>query len=335
MAKNQIISGIGVDSAADNGKVPVYNNTTGVFDMTTPSGGSGTNLFTADQTQTANRTHDQGSFTQTINNANNWVYNGATGGLYQIDPNTGRIDMSDATNGFAFGASAAAADSWQEWNRSGDNPIRFYSGTGSPEGVITADPGCQYIDESNANVYQKASGSATDTGWVLVINTSNTATLSNKTLSGPTILAEGASVQLDPALSADGTFTGITRTGTAGATLAFGDLCYLDPTDSRWELADANAAQGADGDARGVLGICVQAAAADGSATTMLLYGTVRADTAFPSMTINNQIYASETAGDVTGTRPSTSGVVIRVIGVALTADEILFNPSPDNITNV
>lgn len=159
-------------------------------------------------------------------------------------------------------------------------------------------------------------------------------TLTTPTLDGAVTMTENTSLAFDPVLSADGTFTGITRTGTAGATLAFGDLCYLDPTDSRWELADANSAQGADGDARGVLGICVQAAAADGSATTMLLYGTVRADTAFPAMTINNQIYVSETAGDVTGTQPSTSGVVIRVIGVALTADELLFNPSPDYITH-
>jgi len=150
---------------------------------------------------------------------------------------------------------------------------------------------------------------------------------------GNWIMQESTSMQLDPVLSADGTWNGITRTGTAGATLAFGDLCYLDPTDSRWELADANSAQGADGDARGVLGICVQAAAGDGSATTMLLYGVVRADTAFPAMTINNQIYVSETAGDVVVTQPSTSGVVIRVVGVALTADELLFTPSPDYIT--
>lgn len=148
-------------------------------------------------------------------------------------------------------------------------------------------------------------------------------------------LAENTSIILDPALSADGTFTGITRTGTAGATLAFGDLCYLDPTDSRWELADANSALAADGDARGILAMCVQAATGDGSATTMLLYGTIRADTAFPTMTINSQMYVSETAGDITGTQPSTSGVVIRVVGMALTADELLFNPSPDYITHV
>ena len=151
----------------------------------------------------------------------------------------------------------------------------------------------------------------------------------------PIVLAENSQVALDPVLSADGTFTGITRTGTAGATLAFGDLVYLDPTDSRWELVDANAASGADGDARGILGICVLAAGSDGSATNILLVGTVRADTAFPAMTVNAPIYASETAGDVTGTMPTTSGVVIRVLGYALTADELYFNPASGFITHV
>lgn len=154
------------------------------------------------------------------------------------------------------------------------------------------------------------------------------------TMTGVLTLAENAAIALDPAGSADGKFTGITIAGTAGATLAFGDLIYLDPTDSRWELADANAASGADGDARGILGICVLAAASDGSATTILLNGVVRADTAFPALTINAPVYVSETAGDIVVTKPTTTDVVIRSLGFALTADEIYFNPSSDYITH-
>lgn len=177
--------------------------------------------------------------------------------------------------------------------------------------------------------------SLTELSYVKGATSSIQTQLGTKQTTGTDItLAENTSIILDPVLSADGKYTGITRTGTAGTTLAFGDLCYLDPTDSRWELVDANSAQGADGDARGVVGMCVLAAAGDGSATNILLYGTIRADTAFPAMTVNNQMYVSETAGDITGTQPSTSGVVIRVVGVALTADELLFNPSPDYITH-
>lgn len=179
-----------------------------------------------------------------------------------------------------------------------------------------------------------------------VVTTDGTQTLTNKTLTSPTLttpsafttggtitLAENTTIALDPAGSADGKYTGITVTGTAGYTQAFGDLVYLDPTDSRWEAADANSASGADGDARGILGMVVSAGT-DGNACTILLVGIIRADAKFPSFTVNNPIYVSETAGSVTQTQPTTTDVVIRVVGAALTADEMYFNPDFAYITH-
>lgn len=154
-----------------------------------------------------------------------------------------------------------------------------------------------------------------------------------QTFTGTQLLAENASIGLDPAGSADGKFTGITITATAGYTQAFGDLVYLDPTDSRWEATDANSASGADGDARGILGMVV-IAGTDGNACTILLNGVIRADAKFPSFTINNPIYVSETAGLVTQTQPTTTDVVIRIVGAALTADEMYFNPDQTWITH-
>jgi len=161
---------------------------------------------------------------------------------------------------------------------------------------------------------------------VTVATTSNTLTFSNKSVSDTLLLAEGASVGLDPSLSADGTWSGTTITGTSGYSQAFGDLVYLDPTDSRWEACDANAASGADGDSRGLVGMVV-VTGTDGNSCTVLLNGVIRADTNFPTFTINNPIYISETAGDVTQTQPTTTDVVIRIIGAALTADSMYFNP--------
>jgi len=66
----------------------------------------------------------------------------------------------------------------------------------------------------------------------------------------------------------------------------------------------------------------------------MLLQGFVRADTAFPTFTINNPVYVSETAGDVTGTQPTTTDVVIRIVGVGFTADVLYFNPDWTWITH-
>lgn len=168
----------------------------------------------------------------------------------------------------------------------------------------------------------------------VVLATSPTFTTPAAFTTGGTItLAENTSIALDPAGSADGKFTGLTVTATAGYTQAFGDLVYIDPTDSRWEATDANSAAGADGDARGILGMVV-VAGTDGNPCTILLNGIIRADAKFPTFTVNNPIYVSETAGLVTQTQPTTTDVVIRVVGTALTADEMYFNPSPDYITH-
>lgn len=140
-------------------------------------------------------------------------------------------------------------------------------------------------------------------------------------------MAENTSIGLDPALSADGKYTGITITGTAGATLAFGELCYLAVVDSRWELADSDAATTADR----MLGICVLAAASDGSATTMLLLGNIRADSKFPALTIGAPVYVGETPGAIQTVIPTGADNVIRRVGYALTADELYFNPSMDS----
>jgi len=171
-------------------------------------------------------------------------------------------------------------------------------------------------------------------GGVVDFGSTPTVNGSSVYYSGASItLAENTSIALDPAGSADGKYTGITVAGTAGYSQAFGDCVYLDPTDSRWELCDANSAAAADGDSRGLVGMVV-VTGTDGNACTILLNGIIRADAKFPAFTINNPIYISETAGSVTQTQPTTTDVVIRVVGFALTADEMYFNPSPDYITH-
>lgn len=147
------------------------------------------------------------------------------------------------------------------------------------------------------------------------------------------LLAENASIGLDPAGSADGKYSGITIAATAGEALAFGDVIVLDVTAGKWLKGSVSAAAGADGDLRGMVGMCVLAAAADASPTTVLLQGTCRADLNFPVLTIGSVVYAT-TLGDITVTQPSTTDHIIKVLGFALTADEIFFNPSGDYITH-
>lgn len=154
--------------------------------------------------------------------------------------------------------------------------------------------------------------------------------LAGGTLTGEVDLGENAGLVLDTALSADGKYSGITEAGTAGAALAFGDLCYLNNDDSRWELVDANLSDGYDKK----LGICVLAAAADGDPTKILLWGKVRADAAFPALTVGAPVYMGETAGDVVVAQPTTADVAIRIVGFGNTADELFFCPSNDYIVH-
>lgn len=148
------------------------------------------------------------------------------------------------------------------------------------------------------------------------------------TMTGDITLGENASLALDPAGSADGKYTGITITGVSGYSQAFGNLVTLDKDDSRWEAVDISAAAAATGDARGIMGMVVSAGT-DGNACKILLQGQIRADANFPALTIGAAVFAS-TTGDIVVAQPTTTDYVIRIVGYALTADEIYFNP--DNV---
>jgi hypothetical protein len=147
------------------------------------------------------------------------------------------------------------------------------------------------------------------------------------TMTGDIQLGE-TDIKLDAELSGDEKWSGIVIAGVAGATLAVGDLVYLNADDSRWELVDANLSDGYDKQ----LGICVLAGN-DGDGTELLVYGKVRS-AAFPAFTVGSPLYMSETAGDVTHTAPTTTDVCVRKVGIAITAEDMLFNPSNDYYTH-
>jgi len=161
-------------------------------------------------------------------------------------------------------------------------------------------------------------------------------TASGGTLTGEINMGENAGFGYDSDLSADGKYSGLTLSGTAGATLAFGDICSPSGTSNKWVLADANVITTASGDGRGILGVCVLAAN-DTQATKMLLHGMIRADAKFPTLTINEQVFLSETAGAVTLTKPTTADSITRCLGfgTAGTGDNLFFNPSSDYETHV
>lgn len=180
-------------------------------------------------------------------------------------------------------------------------------------------------------------GAASDTtlsrvsAGVIAVEGVTILTVAGGTLTGSITLGENTGIALDPAGSADGKWSGITITGTSDYTQAFGDLVYLKASNSRWAAADADAV----GTAGTVMLAMVVSAGTSGNACTLLLQGQIRADAKFPALTIGAPVYAGEAAGEIQVAIPTGADNVIRVVGFALTADEIYFNPSQDHQTTV
>jgi len=165
---------------------------------------------------------------------------------------------------------------------------------------------------------------------VVIPSISSTDTLTNKTL-GTVILGE-VSFKLDAVLSADEKWSGITIAGTAGATLAIGDVCYLDVTAGKWKLVDG-ILDGTDIGFKAQLGICVLAGA-DTEATEMLTYGKIRS-AKFPAFTVGAPVYLADTAGTLVVAQPSTTNFCIRIVGFSITAEDLLFNAENSYIVKV
>jgi len=129
-----------------------------------------------------------------------------------------------------------------------------------------------------------------------------------------------AGVKIEEALAANLTWCGTTCDGTAGEALAQFDACYL-KSDGKYWKADADAVT-----TMPVIAIATAAISAEASGV-FLLMGFVRKDAW--TWTVGGLLYASLTAGaltqDVSG---YTTPDQVQVVGIAITANIILFNPS-------
>lgn len=263
----------------------------------------------------------------------------STGGIVYSGASALAILAGTATANQVLLSGSSAAPAWSTATYPATTTVSqllYSSATNTIAGLATANNGVLITSGTGVPSISSTIPSATQDNITRVGTITSgvwSSSITSATLTNALTLSENASIALDPAGSADGKYTGITVTGTGGTTIAFGDLIYLDPTDSRWELADANAAAAADGDSRGILGIAVSTSS-DGAAVTVLLQGIVRADAVFPALTIGGPVYVSETAGDIVVTQPTTTDVVIRIVGIAITADEIFFNPDNTWVTH-
>lgn len=145
---------------------------------------------------------------------------------------------------------------------------------------------------------------------------------------GNTVRAAG-SQQLLTVPGTDGQVTGNTTNSLAAgySSTAF-DLVYLGSA-SKWLAADADAASSASG----LLGIALEAKS-DTQAMLVALPGSFVRHDAW-TWTPGQMLYVSETAGGIATTIPTGADNVIRVIGWAVDADTIWFQPSPDHQVTV
>jgi len=168
-----------------------------------------------------------------------------------------------------------------------------------------------------------------------LVGRATTDTLTNKTLTSPTldtlpIFSAGANVKYTVPTS-DGTATGeITNEFNSGySSTAVGDLVYLDSSGT-WQKADADLSTAA---YSSMLGIALEVKSS-GQAVKVLLRGYIYAITPFPTFTIGAPVYMSTTAGAVTQTAPTGTDSATRIVGYAIHADKMYFNPENDFITH-
>mgnify|MGYP004453047605 CR=1 FL=1 len=144
-----------------------------------------------------------------------------------------------------------------------------------------------------------------------------------------TELALAGSAHLDSS-PADETVSGITATFTAGETLVRGEVVYFKAGDSKLWKAVATAA--------GTMPVMAMAAADISADATgvFLLQGFLADNGTFPAYTVGGTIYAPEAETSSQNvpeqTAPDTDGDFVQVLGFAVTANSLYFNPSNDVI---
>lgn len=113
--------------------------------------------------------------------------------------------------------------------------------------------------------------------------------------------------------------SGITLSFTAGENLIAGDICYLKSDGKFWK------ANSTDNTKIPCTTMATATILADASGIFLFL-GTLKDGTL--SLTVGGNIYVSTTDGTITQTAPSSSGNIVQVIGIALSATVIYFNPN-------
>lgn len=146
--------------------------------------------------------------------------------------------------------------------------------------------------------------------------------ISDETGTGALVFANAPVIDFYNALGTDHLYSGDIDSEPVGETVAFGQLLYFNWTDKEWKIADADASTTMPG-----LRIALETKA-DGQTCKLLVKGYIRDDSAFEFA--GAMVYASQTAGAMTSTAPSSVGNQLQRVGQAKSADVLFFDPSID-----
>ncbi|BBO84465.1 hypothetical protein DSCO28_50310 [Desulfosarcina ovata subsp. sediminis] len=216
----------------------------------------------------------------------------------------------------------------------GSTNAKWSSGTGSPEGVVTGNPGDQYSRTdggTGTSFYVKETGSSTNTGWVAYgsggSGEATTYEIMDTNGDVDTDLSDGGTAGTFPASDAIATALGLkqdvsctlsdtgdycvvdSETRTAGEAITVGQHIYISSADNKWYLADA--------DASGEWpAIAVAAATVSADAS---LVGIKEGTMMFASSTFTAgqwQYLSDATPGGRVTTYPATAGDCVQPVGL-------------------
>ena len=200
-----------------------------------------------------------------------------------------------------------------------------------------SDGGCEskvifedHADVALAQIEGSHSGSSDDTKGKLTLSThTGSALTAAVTINEEQVVSFAGPVELAQDLNlengvADTKYSGITANFTAGEDLEDGEACYLKSDGKLWKAVATAAATSR------CVAMCTVDTAAEASAP-FLLQGFAHFATNFPTYTVGGAIYTPEAETSSKNvpeqTAPASSTQFVQVIGWAMTANILYFNP--------
>jgi hypothetical protein len=262
---------------------------------------------------------------------------GSTNGVYTLTERT-KLATVDS-NADVTGDNAPQAHKDSHDPNDGGDPLDC-AAAGEITGVVAASEGTAHSFARSDHVHQ-IQHAITDNHIVTVDGSPNDDEIARFTANGiegltyaETMTAlfsvdapEQMAITLDDTLSADGKYcVTMALDGTAGGDgIAFGECVYFDSATSKWKKAQGDA----EATLKPMTGLSLSSGDTD-DPLKIAIIGEVRADTAFPALTVGAPVFISAgTAGDVTTTE-LTTGQFQKAIGWAKTANVVVLTGNPD-----